>query len=78
MQIDHGRFNLSFVNMTGERFLATGFVSEDGTLALIGSEPSEFLAEAYIDPDTREVKGIYSIGQQEITLMGDLNGREAD
>ena len=78
MLIDHGRFTVSLVSVSGDRFSATGFVSEDGTLALLGSEPSEVLAEGFIDPDTRKIKGIYSIGRQDSALMGDIFGREAD
>ena len=78
LHIDHGRFTVRVVNSAGSRFDANGFVSEDGTLALLGTEPADVLAEAFIDPDTKQIKGIYSFGRGEDTLMGDILGKEAD
>ena len=78
MSIDQGRFSLGIVNSSGLRFEAQGFVSEDGTLALLGTNPIDVLAEGYIDPDTKSIKGIYVVGRGEEALIGDISGREAD
>ena len=78
MSIDHGRFSVNIVSVSGNRFSASGFVSEDGTMALLGAAPDELLAEGFIDPDTRKINGIYSIGRRESVLIGDISGKEAD
>ena len=78
LQIDHGQFSVNIVSAAGLRFTAQGFVSEDGTLALLGVTPSEVLAEAYIDPDEKRIQGIYVIGRGGDSLIGDIQGREAD
>ncbi len=78
MAIDQGRFSLVVVSASGARFEANGFVSEDGTLALLGTAPSDVLAEGFIDPDTKNIKGIYAVGRGIQALVGDIHGREAD
>ena len=78
MQIDQGRFQLGVVNTEGQRFSASGFVSEDGTLALLGVQPAEVIAEAYIDPDTKKIEGIYAMGRGANAMIGDITGQGAD
>ena len=78
MNIDQGRFSLRVVNSSGLHFEAHGFVSEDGTLAFLGTNPIDVLAEGFIDPDMKSIKGIYAVGRGEEALIGDINGREAD
>ena len=78
MSIHQGRLSLQIVTISGERFEANGFVSEDGTLTFLGTVPTDILAEGFIDPDTKSIKGIYKVNRGEEALIGYMNGREAD
>ena len=78
IQINQGRFSTTVVSAMGARFEARGFVSEDGTLSLLSTIPDYLFAEAYIDPDTRHIEGIYSASRGGEALVGDLRGEESD
>ena len=61
-----------------EVFEARGFVSNDGTLTRLSGAPHSLFAEAYIDPDTRQIAGMYSVAHDGQTLVGDLKGVVSD
>lgn len=76
--IDQGIFSVGLVTTTGETFEARGFVSSDGTLTLLSLPPYSVFAEAYIDPDSRQIEGMYSVVHDGQTLVGDLKGSVSD
>ena len=76
--IDQGDFSVGVATATGEVFEARGFVSSDGTLTMLSLPPHSMFAEAYIDPDSRKIEGVYSVAHDGQTLVGDLRGGVSD
>ncbi len=82
MQIRDGRFAVSITNIDDARFQVYGFVTSDGTVVIDGDGDADaeaeasvrILAEATIDQETREVLGIYRIGD----LTGVVRGKSSD
>ena len=78
MQIRQGRFSMSMVSAMEERFEIQGFVSEDGTLSLLSLAPDFLFAEAYINPDTKHIAGMYFVSLGDDIFVGDLRGSISD
>jgi hypothetical protein len=75
--IEAGRFEVQILDIFDQEFVATGFVTSDGTVVLntlVSGDGYEMMAEGSIDQETFELSGLW----RKNDIVGQITGRRSD